>query len=118
VEEHETLKRERFDVFSSLTVDIADAVLGEEFHVETVAGKEAVKVRPGTQPGSVIRLRGKGVPRLHRSGRGDHYVRIDVEVPSKLTKREQQLYYELKSISDKSKKGQDLAGKVREALGR
>ncbi len=118
VAEHETLKRERFDIFSTLKIDIADAVLGEDFKLETVAGEEALKIQPGTQPGSVIRLRGKGVPRLQRPGRGDHFVQIDVEVPSRLTKREQQLYYELKSISDKSRKGQDLVGRVREALGR
>ncbi len=117
VDEHDTFKREGFDIFSNLMVNVAEAVLGDEFQVETVAGEESVKIRPGTQPGSVIRLRGKGVRRLQRPGRGDHYVRVDVEVPGKLTKRERQLYYELKSIDGESKKKRDFASKVREALG-
>ena len=117
VYEHDAFKREGFDIVSNLTINVADAVLGEEFQVETVAGEESVKIRPGTQPGSVIRLRGKGVPRLQRPGRGDHYVRVDVEVPGKLTKRERELYDELKSIYGKSEKKKDFASKVREALG-
>ncbi len=117
VDEHHTFKREGFDIFSNLIVNVADAVLGDEFQVETVAGQERVKIRSGTQPGSVVRLRGKGVPRLQRPGRGDHYVRIDVEVPGKLTKRERQLYDELKSIYGESDEKKDFASKVREALG-
>ena len=117
VAEHETFRREGLDVFSKLKINVADAVLGEEFQVETVVGEERVNIRPGTQSGSMMRLRGKGVPRLGRSGRGDHYVRVDVEVPSRLTKRERQLYDELKSLYGKSNKKKDFASKVREALG-
>ena len=54
---------------------------------------------------------------MQRPGRGDHYVRIDVEVPGKLTKRERQLYDELKSIYGESDEKKDFASKVREALG-
>ena len=118
VMQHKSLRRKGFDIFSELTVPVAAAVLGDEFPVQTVVGEEIVNVPAGSQPGTVIRLRGKGVPRLRRHTRGDHYVQIDVAVPGKLTKRERQLYYELKSISDRSGQRKNLAGKFREALGK
>jgi len=60
--------------------------------VPTVDGEEEVEIKPGTQPDTAIRLRGKGVPHLRRSGsRGDLHVMIDVEVPRKLTKKQREL---------------------------
>jgi len=78
-------------------------VLGDVVEVKTVTGMVKVKVPPGTQPGSLIRLKGKGVPRLGGVGHGDHYVRLNLEVSKVLSKEEKNLYEELRGLSAKKK---------------
>ncbi len=79
--------REGADIFSEITVNIPQLVLGDTFEVETVSGKVNVKVPPGTQPGSLVRLKGKGIPHLGRSTRGDHFVRVNLEIPKNALKQ-------------------------------
>lgn len=95
--------REGADIFSEITVNIPQLVLGDVFEVKTVQGRVKVKVPPGTQPGSLVKLKGKGAPRLGSSGHGDHYVRVNLEVPQNPSKQEKQLYEELKNLSSKKK---------------
>jgi molecular chaperone DnaJ len=84
---HPTLKRDGTELFYELPVSIAQAALGTTVEIPTVDGEERVEVKAGTQPGTEIRLKGKGVPHLRRSGvRGDLHVLVDVVVPTKLTK--------------------------------
>lgn len=94
--------REGADIFSEITVSIPQLVLGDVFEVNTVQGKVKVKVPPGTQPGSLVKLKGKGAPRLS-GGHGDHYVRVNLDVPQNPSKQEKQLYEELKNLSSKKK---------------
>ncbi|MEX2012877.1 MAG: DnaJ C-terminal domain-containing protein, partial [Candidatus Levyibacteriota bacterium] len=96
-------KREGYDIISEEEVSFTDAALGTEAEVETVSGKVKIKIPAGTQPNTVIRLRGKGMPTLRGSGHGDHYVRIKVVVPKNLTSRQKELLKELEGT--KSKKG-------------
>ncbi|MDP3758509.1 MAG: DnaJ C-terminal domain-containing protein [Candidatus Daviesbacteria bacterium] len=91
--------REGADIFSEITVNIPQLVLGDIFEVETVQGKVKVRVPPGTQPGSLVKLKGKGVPRLGTNGHGDHYVRVNLDVPKHPSREEKQLYEELKNLS-------------------
>lgn len=98
---HEFL-REGADIFSEITVNIPQLVLGDIFEVNTVSGKVKVKVPPGTQPGSLVKLKGKGAMRLN-DGHGDHFVRVNLEVPQNPSKQEKQLYEELKNLSSKKK---------------
>src|SRR3989338_5831803 len=86
-----------------IKINIPQLVLGDIFEVETVSGKVKVKVPPGTQPGSLVKLKGKGAPRLQGAGSGDHYVRVNLEVPQNPTKQEKQLYEELRNLSGKKK---------------
>ena len=65
--------------------------MGATINVPTIDGSVKLKVRPGTQPGTLVRLRAKGMPRLRYSGRGDEYVRLLVTVPSKLSRKQKQL---------------------------
>ena len=65
----------------------------------TVEGSEAVEVPPGTQSGNEIRLRGKGVPRLRGSGRGDLHVIVNVVVPAKVSRRERELLEQLGEVA-------------------
>ena len=95
--------REGADVFSEITVSIPQLVLGDVFEVETIQGKVKVKVPHGTRPGSLVKLKGKGVPRLDSVGHGDHYVRVNLDVPQNPSKEEKQLYEELKNLSSKKK---------------
>lgn len=95
--------REGSDIFSEITVSIPQLVLGDTFEVTTVSGKVKVKVPPGTQPGSLVRLKGKGIARLGGTGHGDHFVRVNLEVPKNPSKQEKQLYEELYNIGKKKK---------------
>lgn len=95
--------REGSDIFSEITINIPQLVLGDVFEVSTVQGKVKVKVPPGTQPGSLVKLKGKGAPKLEGVGHGDHYVRVNLAVPQNPSKQEKQLYEELKNLSSKKK---------------
>lgn len=95
--------REGADIFSEITVSIPQLVLGDIFEVSTISGKVKVKVPHGTQPGSLVKLKGKGAPRLGGNDHGDHYVRVNLSVPQNPSKQEKQLYEELKNLSSRKK---------------
>ena len=78
--------RKGYDIWTEVPLTYTQAVLGAEITVPTVVGKEKVNIPEGTQPGTVFRLRGKGVNRPYRSDRGDHYVKVSIEVPKSLNK--------------------------------
>ena len=90
--------REGADIFSEITVSIPQLVLGDIFEVETVHGKVKVKVPPGTQPGSLVRLKAKGMARLSATGYGNHFVRVNLNIPQNPSKQEKQLYEELYNL--------------------
>jgi len=81
VEPHETFRREGPHVLSNLEVSYSQAVLGAELEVETLYGTETLTIPPGTVPGKLFRLRGKGIQRLGSSGRGDQVVEVELRVP-------------------------------------
>lgn len=95
--------REGQDIFSDVTLSIPQIVLGDTLEVKTVDGMVKVKVPEGTQPGSLIRITGKGVTGL-RGGKGDHYLRVKLEVPKGVKGDEKKLYEELSAISKSKKK--------------
>lgn len=103
VPRHAQFLREGADIFSETTVSIPQLVLGDIIEVDTIEGRLKVKVPSGTQPGSLIRLKGKGIAKLGGSGKGDHFVRVNVEVPKSLTKEEKKLYEDLKDLKHKKK---------------
>lgn len=84
------------DVRSTLPLAMVDAVLGTEASIETVHGTTKVSIPAGTQPGQVLRIKGKGMPVLNAGRHGDHYVTVDVIVPTKLSREEKKLYEELR----------------------
>jgi molecular chaperone DnaJ len=85
------------------TIEVADAALGTSLEVPTLDGEASVKVPPGTQSDSVLRLKGKGLPRFGGSGRGDLFLRVQVHVPERLSFEERKLYERLQSLSRKDK---------------
>ena len=88
VKRHKFFERDGNDVYCEVPINIVQATLGAEVEVPTLDGKVVMKIPEGTQPGRVMRLRGKGIPRLRNSGRGDQLVRIKVVVPTKLNERQ------------------------------
>ncbi len=92
VQPHASLTREGTELFYEATVSIAQAALGTRISVPTIDGDEEIEIKPGIQPNTEVRLRGKGVPHLRRSGqRGDLHVMVDVNVPTKLSKKAREL---------------------------
>jgi molecular chaperone DnaJ len=92
VEEHPQLKREGTELYLELVLTMTQAALGAEIPIITPDGEEILEIKPGTQPGTEIRRRGRGVPHLRRAGaRGDLHVLVDVEVPKRLTERQREL---------------------------
>jgi molecular chaperone DnaJ len=85
VKPHEIFQRDGDDLLCEVPVSFVQAALGSEMDVPTLDGKTSVKVPPGTQPGTMFRLKGKGVKNIQGYGHGDLHVRITVEVPSELT---------------------------------
>jgi molecular chaperone DnaJ len=100
VEPHEIFQRRGDDVLVELQINVAQAALGAEVQVPTLEGDEHVSIAPGTQSGSVVRLRNKGVPHLRQNGRGDELVLVRVGVPTKLTREQKRLFQELGKTLD------------------
>lgn len=81
--------REDYNVFSEVPISFADAALGNEIRIKTIDGEVLYEVKPGTQSGTRVRLKGKGIPTLRDSKlRGDHYVTLTVKVPEKMTQEQ------------------------------
>jgi molecular chaperone DnaJ len=99
VREHAELIRRGTELFYELPVNFPQAALGGSLTVPTVEGSEEIEVPPGTQSGTEIRLRGRGVPRLRGAGRGDLHVIVTVVVPQKPSKAERDLLKQLGEVS-------------------
>jgi molecular chaperone DnaJ len=97
---HETFKRDGYDIFVDHEIPFTLAALGGTIEVPTVEGQVKLKVRAGTQPNTMIRLRSKGVPHIRGSGRGDQYVRLVVKVPQNLSRKQRKVLQELERVLD------------------
>ena len=87
------------DLVVDVPVTFSEAALGATIDVPTPDGSVSLKVKPGTQDGTLLRVTGKGAPKLKGSGRGDVLARVDVTVPKRLKKRERELLEELQKVS-------------------
>jgi molecular chaperone DnaJ len=92
---NELFMRDGDDLLHVLMIGYPQAALGAEVSVPTLEGPITVKISPGTQPGEVIRLKGKGMPRFRGYGKGDLLVRVGISVPEKLTQHQRALLEEL-----------------------
>jgi DnaJ-class molecular chaperone len=91
-------QREGDDIYVSREIPFSMAALGGSIDVPTVEDSVTIRIQPGTQPGTLIRLRGKGVPHVRGSGRGDMYVKIQLKVPTHLSRRQRELLEELEEL--------------------
>lgn len=120
VKRHEIFQRRNDDILLNLEINVAQAALGDEVEVPTVDGTASVTIPPGTQSGTVFRLRGRGVPHLQRSGRGDQLVITDVVIPKKLDDKQRDLFMELAGTLDKEiipQREKGLFDNIKDALG-
>jgi len=110
-EEHPDLIREGNDLIYNLFISIPDAVLGTHVEVPTVDNNVKIKIEPGTQPGKILRLRGKGLPEVNGYGRGDLLVNVNVWIPKAVSKDEAKIFEKFKDSEsftpdpDKNDKG-------------
>jgi molecular chaperone DnaJ len=101
---HKFFRRDDDHILYELPINFAQAALGDEVEVPTLDGKTKVKVQPGSQTGKVFRLKDRGIPHLHRGGRGDQLVTLVIVTPEKLTQRQRQLFQELADSLDTTEK--------------
>jgi molecular chaperone DnaJ len=92
IQPHQFFRRQDVDIYLELPINVAQAALGAELQVPTLEGVETLRVNPGIQNGTTFRLRGKGVPMLRASGRGDQVVVAKVVIPDSLTEEQRILF--------------------------
>jgi len=119
VRPHPLFKRQGNDVLCDIPITFVQAALGAEIEVPTLDGKVKYNVPEGTQTGSVFRLRGKGIPYLRGTGRGDQYVKVNVEVPKKLNEKQKELLRQFAELSgdENHEQRKGFFDKMRGALG-
>ncbi len=119
VRPHKFFKRRENDILLNLDINIAQATLGAEVQVPTLDGEDKLKIPAGTQPGKIFHIKNKGVPYLRRNGRGDQLVIVNIEVPTRLTKEQRELFEKLAATMGTTVKPQEkgFLDWLNEALG-
>jgi curved DNA-binding protein len=99
IENHTHFKRDKSNLYSTANIDLYTAILGGEVMVDTFDGKVKLKVAPGTQNGTKVKLKGKGFPVYRKEGEfGDLYITYQVQIPKQLTEKEKELFEELAKL--------------------
>ena len=119
VKEHPFFEREGTDLHCVIPISFTQAALGTEIRVPTLDGEHTLKIPEGVQSGTTMRVRGKGVPVLNGHGKGDMFVELRVQTPTKLSKRQRELLQELEGTARIENKPQrrTLIGKVKDIFG-
>ncbi|MFO7719368.1 MAG: DnaJ C-terminal domain-containing protein, partial [Gillisia sp.] len=92
-------KREKENLYKTVEVDFYTALLGGEITVDTFSGKVKLQVKPETQPGTQIKLKGKGFPKYKKEGQfGDLYITYQIKMPTNLSDKEKELFRELQKL--------------------
>ncbi|MDP4091865.1 MAG: molecular chaperone DnaJ [Bacillota bacterium] len=119
VKPHALFQRQGNDVVCEMPITFVQAALGAEIEVPTLDGRVKYTVPEGTQTGSVFRLKGKGIPFIRGSGRGDEYIRVNVEVPKKLNEKQKNILREFADLigDDKYEQRKSFFEKMKDALG-
>ena len=118
VKEDERFERQGDDLIYDLALSFSQAALGLQTKVPTQYGEEDVKVTAGTQPETIIRLRGRGLPVLGQNAKGDLIVRVHVWTPERLSAEQERLFRELSKLEgEPPKRSPGFWSKLKEALG-
>lgn len=102
VQKHSFFERQGSDILYELPINFAQAALGDEIEIPTIEGKTTLKIPQGTQSGKVFQLKGKGIPNVNRSSRGDQLVTVMVITPKKLNEKQRKLFHELAQDLDEA----------------
>lgn len=97
---HDVFERHGDDLFLEHSISFAQAALGDKIKIPTLDGNASLKIPAGTQPGTVLRMKGKGVKHLNGFGRGDQMVKLVVDVPKKLSRNQEKLLKEFDKSSE------------------
>lgn len=103
VKKHKIFERQGYDIYCDFPITFVEAALGAEVEVPTIDGKVKYNISEGTQSGTKFRLRGKGVPKINSSQRGDQYVTVVVEIPKNLNDKQKDLLKQFADTVDGSK---------------
>ncbi|HEY0098517.1 MAG TPA: molecular chaperone DnaJ [Pyrinomonadaceae bacterium] len=117
VKEHEQFERQGSNLYAAVPVTFAQAALGSEIMVKTLAGEQPLKIPAGTQTGTVFRLKGHGMPVLGGRGHGDLFVSVALRTPTTLTREQRRLLEELSKIEDRDLEDKGLIDRVRDIFG-
>lgn len=119
VRQHALFKRQGNDIICEIPITFVQAALGSELEVPTLDGKVRYSIPEGTQTGSVFRLKNKGIPYLRGNGRGDLYIKVDIDVPKKLNDRQKAVLKEFADMSgdDNYEQRKSFFEKMKDALG-
>ncbi|MCR4881551.1 MAG: molecular chaperone DnaJ [bacterium] len=116
VAEDERFHREGYNLFVTEYISFPQAALGDVIEIETVDGKESLNISPSTQTDTIIKVKGKGVPYINSSKRGDMYVKVVVSTPVSLTDEEKKLYKRIYEIETNKENKENILDKMRDAL--
>ena len=100
VQPHQHFKRDGKDIYYDHDITMVDAALGCEIIVPTLEGTEKIKVSSGSQPNTIVKLKGKGVPHIDSRGKGDQYVRLVVNIPRKLNRHQKNILDEFRRSAE------------------
>ena len=119
VKEHEIFERQQNNIYCTIPISISQAALGAEVTIPTLEGEDKLKIPEGTQSGKIFSLRGKGIASPTGKGRGDQYVRVNVTIPTKLTREQRKLLEQFAEVSDISNKPLErkILDKVKDIFG-
>ena len=98
IEPHPKFGRTGDNIHSNVDISFVQAILGDKIGIDTLGGEVLLKIPPGTQPGTVFALKGKGMPRLSKMGHGDHLARVNVKIPTKLSRDEKKLLEQMQNL--------------------
>jgi len=112
VEPHAVFKRDEEDIYAEIPISFTEAALGAKVEVPTLDGKAELKIPAGTQTGTIFRLKGKGIVRLNKQGEGDEYVKVIIETPKSISKKQRELLEKLENEVQSAKKRKSLFDKL------
>lgn len=118
VRPHKFFERQGNDVVCEVPISFVQAALGDEIEVPTLEGKAKLRIPEGIQSGTVLRMRGQGIPRLRGHGRGDQLVRIRVVTPTRLNAKQKELLREFaRAGGDETPEARNFFDRVRDVFG-
>jgi molecular chaperone DnaJ len=116
VQPHQVFQRHNNDILAEVSVSLVKAVLGAEVEVPTLNGQVKMKIPAGTQSGSVFRLKGKGIADVHGRGIGDELVKVEVEIPRRLSAEQRRLIEEYAAASGENINKESFGDKIKRAF--